>query len=245
MADKPFKPTSRMIKSLGITFNIFALGTMVVIYAHHILYVVPMTIRPLENFDDFSLSTLWDRTNWDFYYDFRLFMEYLAIAFSLYVLLGNYILAVFIDPGISDNCSYKLTDDSFKLLLKKCNESNDFKSITDARTYNPDLDLSDATIDTFKDSFKYSLYCDKCNNYRYPRTHHWSVCKWCVYFMDHHCIWVNNCIGYKNRRYFSTLLFAWAISCLYYWYYAFPMYYQFMRKNFYAYHSYRMWEIDF
>ena len=63
MADKPFKPTSRMIKSLGITFNFFALGTMVVIYAHHILYVVPMTIRPLENFDDFSLSTLWDRTN--------------------------------------------------------------------------------------------------------------------------------------------------------------------------------------
>uniref|UniRef100_A0A8C8U4R8 Palmitoyltransferase n=1 Tax=Peromyscus maniculatus bairdii TaxID=230844 RepID=A0A8C8U4R8_PERMB len=32
------------------------------------------------------------------------------------------------------------------------------------------------------------------------------VCDWCVHRFDHHCVWVNNCIGAWNTRYFLIYL---------------------------------------
>lgn len=37
-------------------------------------------------------------------------------------------------------------------------------------------------------------------------TKHWKVCNRCVKNFDHHWIWLNNCIGYNNYRYFFCLL---------------------------------------
>ncbi|XP_050684214.1 palmitoyltransferase ZDHHC16 isoform X2 [Leptidea sinapis] len=44
--------------------------------------------------------------------------------------------------------------------------------------------------------------CKKCISPKPPRTHHCSVCDKCVLGMDHHCPWLNNCVGYFNARYF-------------------------------------------
>lgn len=48
--------------------------------------------------------------------------------------------------------------------------------------------------------------CRKCISPKPQRTHHCSVCDRCVLAMDHHCPWLNNCVGYYNAR--SVLLRA-------------------------------------
>lgn len=44
--------------------------------------------------------------------------------------------------------------------------------------------------------------CQKCCCIKPERAHHCSVCQRCIRKMDHHCPWVNNCIGENNQKYF-------------------------------------------
>ena len=37
--------------------------------------------------------------------------------------------------------------------------------------------------------------------------HHCSICKRCVYKMDHHCPWTGNCVGYYTLKPFLLFLF--------------------------------------
>ena len=75
-------------------------------------------------------------------------------------------------------------------------------------------------------------FCKTCNIWRPPRTHHCRIGKlfdvglfWsqvltraddsCVEGQDHHCVWLNQCVGRRNYRYFFSFVFTATILSLY------------------------------
>lgn len=48
--------------------------------------------------------------------------------------------------------------------------------------------------------------CTRCETYRPPRAHHCRICQRCIRRMDHHCPWINNCVGELNQKYFIQFL---------------------------------------
>jgi palmitoyltransferase len=41
------------------------------------------------------------------------------------------------------------------------------------------------------------------------------MCDMCVERFDHHCIWINQCVGLRNYKYFLAFLFLHAWLCTY------------------------------
>ncbi|KAK3774673.1 hypothetical protein RRG08_035100 [Elysia crispata] len=58
-------------------------------------------------------------------------------------------------------------------------------------------------------------YCEKCKTIKPDRCHHCSVCSCCVLKMDHHCPWVNNCVGFHNYKFFVLFLGYALLYCFY------------------------------
>ncbi|KAF2802392.1 zf-DHHC-domain-containing protein, partial [Mytilinidion resinicola] len=50
--------------------------------------------------------------------------------------------------------------------------------------------------------------CRTCHLLKPARSKHCSICKTCVARADHHCVWVNNCLGRGNYKWFLALLLS-------------------------------------
>ncbi|KAG9513898.1 zf-DHHC-domain-containing protein, partial [Aureobasidium melanogenum] len=63
--------------------------------------------------------------------------------------------------------------------------------------------------------FRPDNLCRTCNFTKPARSKHCSLCGVCVARCDHHCAWINNCVGRHNYRYFLLLLLSIGIVELY------------------------------
>ena len=112
------------------------------------------------------------------------------IFFELLLTVFNHILAVIIKPGSVQDLrisKYYKTHSAYY--------SDAFK-ITKYFIKNNNLN----------GEFKWKI-CKYCKEIKPLRTHHCSLCGICILKMDHHCPWINNCIGHNNQRYFLLFLF--------------------------------------
>lgn len=68
--------------------------------------------------------------------------------------------------------------------------------------------------------YDYSIFypgqeCHTCGFLKPPRSKHCSICKRCIARLDHHCIFINGCVGYGNHRWFLLLLLSTAVLTSY------------------------------
>lgn len=62
----------------------------------------------------------------------------------------------------------------------------------------------DESIDFFQiiERFDPNHLCPECEVIRTERSRHCNICNRCVERFDHHCPWINNCVGTRNHGHF-------------------------------------------
>ncbi|XP_020593807.1 probable protein S-acyltransferase 16 isoform X4 [Phalaenopsis equestris] len=81
-------------------------------------------------------------------------------------------------------------------------------------SFMPDIEDPQVVVHEIKRKGGDLRYCQKCSHYKPPRAHHCRVCKTCVLRMDHHCVWINNCVGHANYKVFFVFMLYAVTACI-------------------------------
>ncbi|XP_072306944.1 palmitoyltransferase ZDHHC23-B [Eucyclogobius newberryi] len=74
--------------------------------------------------------------------------------------------------------------------------------------------VSDPTDGEMKESHRKN-WCPVCRTVRPPRAGHCRICGICVLRLDHHCVWINSCVGQANHLSFVLTLISFLLTSLY------------------------------
>lgn len=144
---------------------------------------------------------------------FQLFPKFLPVLILhciLFVLLcGNFLLATYMDPGVYQQ-SRKNEQQNISFYVRPAKRKGAVDSDDDDdEPYDPATRT--LTIKTGSVAMK---YCRTCKFFRPPRCSHCAICERCIDTFDHHCPWLNNCVGRRNYRYFFQFLFLLCIHMI-------------------------------
>lgn len=64
------------------------------------------------------------------------------------------------------------------------------------------------------ENYHLDYVCVPCETLMPENAQHCNYCNRCVQKFDHHCVFINNCLGYKNHRYFLLFLLSYAFYLL-------------------------------
>eukprot|EP00917_Polyrhabdina_sp_WS-2016_P018011 GHVP01038941.1.p1 GENE.GHVP01038941.1~~GHVP01038941.1.p1 ORF type:complete len:251 (+),score=14.88 GHVP01038941.1:91-843(+) len=103
---------------------------------------------------------------------------------------------------------------NYSIFGERINETNRLKPlIAEARMQNVSQIYRDGVIG---EGMTKKL-CISCRTVKPFRAHHCSDCAHCVHRFDHHCIWLDNCVGKNNQRAFYLFLFFLTNALLFQW----------------------------
>ena len=130
-------------------------------------------------------------------------------SFSL-IAIYSHIMAMTTDPGAVPKNAYPLQDDTqeMNILDNGVNNGNNNNN-NNINNNNVNNGSNNNTIPKFK------KFCKKCEAFKPARAHHCSICMRCIVKMDHHCPWVNNCVGIGNHKFFILFIFWTNVVCSY------------------------------
>jgi len=61
------------------------------------------------------------------------------------------------------------------------------------------------------ENYHLDYVCVPCETLRPENADHCNFCNRCVQKFDHHCVFVNNCLGYRNHKWFLLFLVSFTI----------------------------------
>ncbi|XP_075265955.1 palmitoyltransferase ZDHHC20-B-like [Convolutriloba macropyga] len=132
-----------------------------------------------------------------------LYLVFYHISFVLFV--WSYASTIFQNPGTPEKRFFL----SLQLLeqLTSCETEQEEKVVLQKAASNLPVMCRQINLDV--------RYCKPCTLIKPDRCHHCSICRKCVLKMDHHCPWVNNCVGFSNYKFFILFLFYATVYCFY------------------------------
>ena len=109
-----------------------------------------------------------------------------------------YIKIIFI---ISSKSRYNYNSDNYY----KKKKHKRYNNYSDEDKYDFELKTSINSKLKRQLSKKFKIKTSRCYNclaVRPKDSHHCSTCHCCILEQDHHCPWINNCVGLFNKKYF-------------------------------------------
>ncbi|KAL2831213.1 DHHC palmitoyltransferase-domain-containing protein [Aspergillus cavernicola] len=127
----------------------------------------------------------------------------IVFAYLFYLCFSSFVHASVVDPGIIPRNLHQMPPiDPSEDPLAVGPPTNDWVMVKLATS---DVAAMDVPV----------KYCKTCSIWRPPRCYHCRVCDNCIETLDHHCVWLNNCVGRRNYRYFFAFVSASTLLALF------------------------------